>query len=120
MLSDGSIIVGITQKRRKKLRDLADTALAAQVVPGAILQSIIGKARFVLSAAFSSLGKACLQPLQQHAAQRDPGPLSECSPLRDVSPLHLSLNHVRCVAVPEGPCDGGVRQPATLVVSYRR
>ena len=41
------------------------------------MQSIIGKARFVLSAAFSSLGKACLQPLQQHAAQRDPGPLSE-------------------------------------------
>ena len=77
MLSEGSIIVGITQKRRKKLRDLADTALTAQVVPSAIMQSIIGKARFVLSAAFSSLGKACLQPLQQHAAQRDPGPLSE-------------------------------------------
>ena len=39
-----------------------------------------------------------------------------------ISPLetfHLSLNHVRCVAVPEGPCDGGVRKPATLVVCYR-
>ena len=77
MLSHGSIIVGITQKRRKKLRDLVDTALATRIVPGAITQSIIGKARFVLSAAFSSIGKACLQPLQQHAAQRDPGPLSE-------------------------------------------
>jgi len=77
MLSHGSIVVGITQKRRKKLRDLVDTALAARVVPGAITQSIIGKARFVLSAAFSSIGKACLQPLQQHAAQREPGPLSE-------------------------------------------
>ena len=29
LLSHGSIIVGITQKRRKKLRDLVDTALAA-------------------------------------------------------------------------------------------
>ena len=77
LLSHGSIIVGITQKRRKKLRDLVDTALATQIVPGAITQSIIGKARFVLSAAFSSIGKACLQPLQQHAAQREPGPLSE-------------------------------------------
>ena len=77
MLSHGSIIVGITQKRRKKLRDLVDTALATRIVPGAITQSIIGKARFVLSAAFSSIGKACLQPLQQHAAQREPGPLSE-------------------------------------------
>ena len=77
LLSEGSIIVGITQKRRKKLRDLVDTALAASVVPGAITQSIIGKARFVLSAAFSSIGKACLQPLQQHASQREPTPLSE-------------------------------------------
>ena len=77
LLSHGSIIVGITQKRRKKLRDLVDTALATRIVPGAITQSIIGKARFVLSAAFSSIGKACLQPLQQHAAQREPGPLSE-------------------------------------------
>ena len=72
LLSHGSIIVGITQKRRKKLRDLVDTALAARVVPGAITQSIIGKARLVLSAAFSSIGKACLQPLRQHAAQREP------------------------------------------------
>ena len=73
----GVVLLDVTQKRRGKLSELCKDTLALPVVTHALAQSIVGKGSFALSATFSSVGRSCLQPLQQHANQGAPTPLSE-------------------------------------------
>ena len=64
-ISEGLLHMDVTQKRRGKIQELVQHALAKRSLPSGIAASLFGKSRFMLSPAYGSLGKACLQPIMQ-------------------------------------------------------
>lgn len=69
-LDEGVILMNVTTKRRKKLRELVEEILAARELRSGMAASLFGKARFALSPCFGSVGKACLQPIMAREYQR--------------------------------------------------
>ena len=65
----GVLRMDVSQKRRRKLRDLIDEVRCARELRSGLASSIFGKAGFMLSPCYGSLGRACLQPIMQREHQ---------------------------------------------------
>ena len=55
----------VSAKRRKKIKALTSEILRSRRLQSGLASTIFGKARFMLSPCFGSLGKACLQPIKE-------------------------------------------------------
>jgi len=66
---DGELRMDISEDRRESLMELAARHLQDQSLPKGPASSIFGKARFMLTPAYGSVGRACLQPIKarQHS-----------------------------------------------------
>ena len=73
----GVLSIGISIKRRKKLKELVDTVIHAQSLSSGLAASIYGKSRFMMSPVYASMGKACLQPLPACEYQKSEMALTE-------------------------------------------
>ena len=62
-VAEGTVIMDVSTKRRHGIRELTRTVLREQKLASGLAASLFGKARFMLSPCYGSLGKACLQPI---------------------------------------------------------
>ena len=62
---EGILEMDVSVKRRKKMRELAVSTRASGKLGSGLAASIFGKARFMMSPCYGSLGKACLQPIMR-------------------------------------------------------
>ena len=69
-VADGILVQDVSRKRRGKLRDLVREVAKARELRSGLASSIFGKAGFMLSPCYSSLGRACLLPLKQREYER--------------------------------------------------
>ena len=100
--SDGYMTMTVTRKRRGKLQDLLTEVRLAKELRSGLASSIFGKARFMLSPAFGSVGKACLQPIMQREYQ--PGLTHLSDDLRDsVEFLEYACEHLPPMVLPVLP-----------------
>jgi hypothetical protein len=66
----GVLIMDVTAKRRRKLKDLIDEVYKAGELRSGLASSLFGKAGFALSPCYSSLGRACLLPIKEREYQK--------------------------------------------------
>ena len=66
----GVLRMDVSSKRRSKLRDIVDRAIAEQILKSGLAASLFGKARFMLSPVYGSMGKSCLQPILAREYQK--------------------------------------------------
>ena len=78
---EGFVTMDVSKKRRKKIKEIADRILREKQLRSGLASSLFGKARFLISPCFGSLGKACLQPIMEREYQR--GASSLTSELHD-------------------------------------
>ena len=69
-MHDGIIKIAVTEKRKKKIRDLVKEIRKQAKLASGIASSLFGKKGFMLTPSFSSLGRSCLQPIQARAHQK--------------------------------------------------
>ena len=67
----------VSLKRRGKIKELVDETIRSGMLLSGLASSLFGKARFMLSPCFGSVGKAALQPIMQREHQPH---LSEITP----------------------------------------
>ena len=72
----GVITMDVSKKRRDKIRTMVRDIRKSERLPSGLAASLFGKARWMLSPCFGSLGKACLQPIMQREYQRGVAALS--------------------------------------------
>jgi hypothetical protein len=65
----GVLIMDVSAKRRKKIAELIDEVDRAEKLRSGLAASIFGKARWMLSPCYGTLGKACLQPIMDREYQ---------------------------------------------------
>ena len=76
-IDEGIITMDVSAKRRGKIRELVRTILDNHKLPSGLAGSLFGKARWMLSPCFGSLGKACLQPIMQREYERHTSELTD-------------------------------------------
>ena len=64
-VDEGVVTMDVSAKRRKKIKALTSEILRSRRLQSGLASTIFGKARFMLSPCFGSLGKACLQPVME-------------------------------------------------------
>ena len=67
---EGILRMDVSKKRRGKIREITKNILLTKRLDSGQAASLFGKARFMLSPCFSSVGKACLQPIAAREYQR--------------------------------------------------
>lgn len=67
---EGVLRVDVSAKRRRKIKELIKDIKKRKKLSSGSAGSLFGKARCLLSPAFSSVGKACLQPIKAREYQR--------------------------------------------------
>ena len=75
-IAEGLILMDVTKKRRKKIKDLISEIQLTQRLRSGAASSLFGKARFMMSPCFGCLGKACLQPIMAREHQRSTGEIT--------------------------------------------
>ena len=68
--SEGVLRMDVSKKRRAKIKEITGRILREQRLESGLAASLFGKARFMLSPCFSSVGKACLQPIAAREYQK--------------------------------------------------
>ena len=68
--SEGVLRMDVSKKRRTKIKEITGRILSEQRLESGLAASLFGKARFMLSPCFSSVGKACLQPIAAREYQK--------------------------------------------------
>jgi hypothetical protein len=66
---EGVLLMDVSKKRRDKIAELIDEVERAKQLRSGLAASIFGKARWMLSPCFGTLGKACLQPIMNREYQ---------------------------------------------------
>ena len=92
--NEGVLLMDVSKKRRKKIKELTSEILSEQKLTSGLAASLFGKARFMISPCFGSLGKACLQPIMAREYQRNASTLS--TELED----SVEFIHFLCDALP--------------------
>ena len=75
-VQEGYILMDVSQKRRKSIRSLVRGVINSGALRSGMASSIFGKARFMLSPCYGSVGKACLQPIMQREYERNASALT--------------------------------------------
>jgi hypothetical protein len=68
-VDEGILIMDVSSKRRKKISELVDEVERVKQLRSGLAASIFGKARWMLSPCYGTLGKACLQPIMEREYQ---------------------------------------------------
>ena len=74
---DGILRMDVSKKRRGKIKEISSRILLEKRLESGLAASLFGKARFMLSPCFGSVGKACLQPIMAREYQRRAHELSD-------------------------------------------
>ena len=94
----GAVTLAVTKRRVDSILTRIEETLADGRLPHAAAASLCGKLQFTLSWAFGRLGRACMQPLFNHAGgDLSPGLIAALSFLRQVLPT-LPPHHVDLTA----------------------
>jgi hypothetical protein len=67
----GILRMDVSSKRRSKIKEITRKILLERQLASGLAASLFGKARFMLSPCFGSVGKACLQPIVAREYQRN-------------------------------------------------
>ena len=68
-ITESVLTMHVTKKRRAKLRELINEVWHANELRSGLASSIFGKAGFMMSPCYSSLGRACLHPIKTREYQ---------------------------------------------------
>ena len=67
---EGVLRMDVSRKRRLKLKEIVDRAMDDRSLKSGLAASLFGKARFMLSPVYGSMGKSCLQPILAREYQK--------------------------------------------------
>jgi len=66
----GYVVMDVSSSRKAKIKQLVQEVLLSKQLRSGLAASLFGKARFMLSPCYGSLGKACLPPLNLRSRQK--------------------------------------------------
>ena len=101
---EGILEMDVSTKRRKKIRELSQETRKTGKLGSGLAASIFGKARYMLSPCFGSLGKACLRPIMRR--EHEHGKYDIDTELKDsLEFIEFVCDHMPALQIPLLPND---------------